>query len=357
MSHASQMHKSPTLAQKRPIMPAPDFSNFPEVSKAEWLRAVQQQLKGRDPGTLGLEVEGIRLDPFAHADDRPVAQPPVPVPGRWTVSEQIRVGSDVVAANRQLLDGLTSGIQAPELVLTEVLSVERLTTLFGEVGVAYIDIHVIDKAGDAEIGAKLTKVLGGNWTGSMDSKAANNQVAAAVRTHGIACAADLAETAAVSQLVEYYERTEIHLRADPDRAARLHYRVPVGRQYLLEIAKLRALRILVAQVCQRYGLTEVPLPVIAAYAHPGAFDGQLYTNMIRWGSLALSAAVGGADRIIAPGLPGEKEVPEDFKRRIARNALHVLQLESRVGEMHDPAAGSFYIEQLTDRLVAAAREA
>ena len=340
-------------------MPAPDFSTFPEVSKADWLAAVQKQLKGKDPATLGIEVEGTRVDPFAHPDDRPEAQPPVPVPGRWTVSERLVVGEELSVANQQLLTALNGGVQAPEIELSRVLDTAQWQTLFDGVEAAYIDVHIVDGAGDEALLHKLNTALGADWTGTVQSGKPQESESAGVRTLGCTLTNDYDEAAAVSQLGDLYQQTQWHLAAAPDKssaAGQLHYRVPVGRKYLVAIAKLRALRILVAQACAAYGLTNVPLPIIAAYAHPQTFDEQPYTNLIRWGSLALSAVAGGADRVIAPQLPTTTEVTGTFNARIARNALHVLQLEGGVAEVHDPAAGSFYLEQLTDQLVAAVGE-
>ena len=353
------MRKTCTLAQTPLPMSQPDFSTFPEVSKVDWLTAVQQQLKGKDPATLGIEVEGVRIDPFAHPDDRPEGQPPVPVPGRWTVSEQIIVGRDMVAANRQLLDSLTAGCQAPELVLTAAVTAAEIKQLLSGVEPAYVDLHWYDETDDPYLIDELETALGDAWSGTV-----TNTLRAATGTDKIRLAACRlstlpAEDRPVTQLIGLVEQTRRcfgTILPPATVAAQLHYRVPIGRKYLVEIAKLRALRILIAQVCGEYGLSGVPLPVIAAYAHPAAFDAQLYTNMIRWGSMALSAAVGGADRIIAPVLPGAEDVGVEFKTRIARNALHLLQLEGSVGKLHDPAAGSFYIEQLTDQLVAAVNE-
>ena len=349
-------------------MSAPDFSSFPEVSKADWLQAVSAQLK-RAPTYP--EIEGVRLDPFAHPDDRPEAQPPIPVRARWTVSEPVTLGSDAKAANAQLLEGLNGGVQAPELIVGENVAEGELRQLLAEVAPAYVDLHWVASVSNADLLNRLSTVLNAGWSGTIYTSnldeawdwLTNPKPQLNVRLLGIATPERLGEELPVSQLTALVEATG-HLFTEGIRkgfspahiAAQLHYRIPVGRQYLIEIAKLRALRILLAGAFTEHKLKNVPLPVLATYAHPAAYDDSNYTNMIRWGTITLASVVGGADRIIATGAPGSEALNIDFTQRIARNALHLLQLESGLAERHDPAAGSFYLEETTDRLVAAVLE-
>ncbi len=73
--------------------------------------------------------------------------------------------------------------------------------------------------------------------------------------------------------------------------------------------------------------------------------------MIRAATQALSAVIGGADRLyVLPSNAALGEESSAFSRRIARNVQHLLQLESHTDKVIDPAAGSYYIEKLTDKL-------
>ncbi|MEM9992405.1 MAG: methylmalonyl-CoA mutase family protein, partial [Bacteroidota bacterium] len=65
-----------------------------------------------------------------------------------------------------------------------------------------------------------------------------------------------------------------------------------------------------------------------------------------------SAVVGGTDRLTI--LPADFDKQNTFTTRIARNVQHLLQLESYLDRVGDPAAGSYYLETLTDKLAVAA---
>jgi methylmalonyl-CoA mutase len=64
-------------------------------------------------------------------------------------------------------------------------------------------------------------------------------------------------------------------------------------------------------------------------------------------SIAMSAVLGGADRIV---LSPTQEIDTVFANRIARNVHHILKMESYLDVVADPAAGSYYIETLTEAL-------
>ncbi|MDV7393168.1 methylmalonyl-CoA mutase family protein, partial [Arthrospira platensis SPKY1] len=84
-------------------------------------------------------------------------------------------------------------------------------------------------------------------------------------------------------------------------------------------------------------------------------DENANTNMIRASTQAMSAAIGGADLIyVLPANHALDEASTAFTRRIARNVQHVLKMESRLHQVLDPGAGSYYIEKLTDKLAAQA---
>ena len=110
------------------------------------------------------------------------------------------------------------------------------------------------------------------------------------------------------------------------------------------------MRILWFNVLKAYGLSEPDL-FIAAYFAPDTQDENTHTNMVRAATQAMSAIIGGAKELyILPANVGAGENPTAFTRRIARNVQHILRLESYLDKVQDPAAGSFYIEKLTEEL-------
>jgi methylmalonyl-CoA mutase len=75
-----------------------------------------------------------------------------------------------------------------------------------------------------------------------------------------------------------------------------------------------------------------------------------WVNLLRVTSAAFAGALGGADGVLALPFDSELGVPDEFGRRLARNTNLLLQEESNVGRVLDPAGGSWFVEALTEQL-------
>jgi methylmalonyl-CoA mutase len=132
-------------------------------------------------------------------------------------------------------------------------------------------------------------------------------------------------------------------------AGHIEFVFAVGPSYFIEIAKLRAARILWAQVVTAFGASDdgarcMRLHVRTSRRNKSAYD--RYTNLLRVTTEALSAAIGGCDQLTVQ--------PFGFDPHLALNLQRILKEESHLDAVADPAGGSYYIEALTDSL---AREA
>ncbi len=124
-----------------------------------------------------------------------------------------------------------------------------------------------------------------------------------------------------------------------------------GTDVFLEVARLRALRRVIAKVLDACGVSERPALVArSSFAMVGALDEA--TNVLR-ATLATSAAlIGGADHVgVVPHDVLRGATPRG--RRLARNTGLVLDLEAFLGRTADPARGSYFVESLTDTLASA----
>ena len=115
--------------------------------------------------------------------------------------------------------------------------------------------------------------------------------------------------------------------------------------YFIEIAKLRAARLLWAQVVDAFGArskgaTRMNLSVRTPRRNKSIFD--RYTNLLRVTTEALSAVLGGCDQLTVE--------PFGFEPHVAENVQRLLQEESHIDAVQDAAGGSYYIEALTDSL-------
>ena len=138
-----------------------------------------------------------------------------------------------------------------------------------------------------------------------------------------------------------------------DAFARITLGLSADADYFLTMAKLRAARAVWARIAG------------ACAAHPTArvearssrrmlTAKDAWTNMIRLTAAGFGAAVGGADAVVLGNFTDALGLPTPFARRQSRNAQLVLMEEAHVGRVADPAAGSGYVEALTDQI---AREA
>jgi methylmalonyl-CoA mutase len=115
----------------------------------------------------------------------------------------------------------------------------------------------------------------------------------------------------------------------------------VGSNYFFEIAKLRAVRLLWEQVIRAFGISaEMRLHARTAIANKSIYDP--YTNLLRVTTEAFSAVIGGCDSLIVE--------PFEFAERLAANVQLILKHEAHLDEVADPAAGSYYVDWLTDAL-------
>lgn len=130
------------------------------------------------------------------------------------------------------------------------------------------------------------------------------------------------------------------------------FRIPLGSDIFMEVAKLRALRQCWAQVVGASGGTaEDQRSVIhATTSSRTKSQRDPWVNMLRETTEAFAASVGGADAITTSGFDRALGFSDDFARRIAGNAQVILDEEAHVAEVADPAGGSYYVEKLTDAL-------
>lgn len=123
--------------------------------------------------------------------------------------------------------------------------------------------------------------------------------------------------------------------------------------YFITIAKLRAARAVFARMASASGAA--PEARIEARSSRRMLTAQdPWTNMIRLTVAGFGAAVGGADAVVLGTFSDAIGLPTAMARRQSRNAQLVLMEEANIGKVADPAAGSGYLESLTDQFARAA---
>jgi methylmalonyl-CoA mutase len=357
------------------------FDAFAPVSKEAWLKKIEKELKGQPleglDWALGSE---LTVSPFANREDWPFETPPLPAErlnNDWEIGEEIPVHT-VHEARQLAQEAIENAVQAPRWTLKRPLRLHEWQELLGGIDMALVSTHIagIQKAEDFP-------AIWKTFFEMVQSHPQRLSLRGSIYIHGIAYAeegfaremAPLLERGAmalpgfrlltVNGHLDYKgpdgvvdELTGILARGAsimerytslglaPDRVHHhIQLSVAVGTAYFLEIAKIRALKLLWAHLMDAYGITHLSLPSIDVRFAPASQTADPHQTMIRAATQAMSAVIAGVDRLTVQ--PAEDSA---FGRRIARNVQHLLKMESYLDRVIDPAAGSYYIEKLTDAL-------
>ena len=142
----------------------------------------------------------------------------------------------------------------------------------------------------------------------------------------------------------------------------IRFNMGIGGNYFMEIAKFRAGRLLWAKIVEAYkqpifttalrNAAKMNVSAETSRFNMTIFDA--YVNLLRSQTETMSAALAGVDEITVTPFDVTYEDPTDFSERIARNQQLLLKEEAHFDKVVDPAAGSYYLENLTASLAAEA---
>lgn len=176
-------------------------------------------------------------------------------------------------------------------------------------------------------------------------------IAVSTRHYASGGASAVEELAAAIGTGTEYVRSLVQRGVSPDAALRqVWFSFSVGTHFFMEIAKLRAARMLWANVASAFG---VPAEAGAMNVHVRTSEFDVtrtdpYVNMLRFTTEALSGAIGGCQSMHVGFFDEAIRLPDEFSRRIARNVQIILQSESHLHRVVDPAGGSWFVEWLTE---------
>jgi methylmalonyl-CoA mutase len=136
-------------------------------------------------------------------------------------------------------------------------------------------------------------------------------------------------------------------------APRLSFFFAIGMNFFMEVAKLRAARLLWARIMKDFGAKKPESLMLRTHCQTSGVsltEKDPYNNVIRTTVEALAAALGGTQSLHTNALDEAIALPTDFSARIARNTQLVLQEETGITRVIDPLGGSYYVESLTNDL-------
>ncbi len=367
------------------------FAEFPAVTTAEWQARLARDLKGQDPATLRWPLpDGFTVEPFYHREAlTALGGPPPPLP--HPVSPWLNVPALPVSAGEgrpeidQAVAALASGADGIHFILSDAAAFD-VAYLAARLPLArtFLGYTVTDKPEvllsqlvDAAPGTALRGFLrfapgpvpeGAELADYRTALRRCVRLATAMpdfRALAVNGAFFGNRGATATQQIAYSLNTAAALLAElPDAettaaeiAAALHLHVAVTPSYFPEIAKLRALRRLWATLLHGFGLPaslNAQLRIHAATASWTMTTLDPHTNLLRHTTEAMSAVLGGADSVQVAAFDCLYQAPNEFSARLARNQPLILLEEAHLDWVADPAAGSYFLETLTDELARAA---
>jgi len=356
------------------------FNEFSLVSKDEWLAKLEKDLKGKPLEDLNWQLgNNVVVPPFYHSEDADENWHPLSAErpnNDWEISEDIIVKSPK-EANEIALHALEYGANSLRFILRNKISKSDLATLLKDINVEFISTHFqifhkdqlevihdfydlvkndqpenIKGSVNFDFGKKIQKAELEAWKEALNFAKENLPQFKLITIDGANLSVSTENTAA--RLAEILKRGthlfDLFLEngfSKSDLQNQFQFSLPIGKSYFVEIAKIRAFKILWANVMSAYGMENIISPTIEIHFLKNELTEDANTNMIHATTQAMSAVIGGANRLTV--LPADKK-GNAFTKRIARNVQHILKMESFMNRVHDPAAGSYYIEKLTEQL-------
>ena len=350
----------------------PLFSDFPKVSREEWIQKATTDLKGKDVLELySWELEpGIALAPYYDQSDLEKLEnyeqyhnrlPATDSAGGTRVWKNLLTlqAEDEAAANKQALKSLNNGVEG---IIFEVKDNTDLEKLLNGIPLETASISFKVAAGVDGLSSFLNSL----GTKAADIQGSVEQDAAAgdplklydgfkawkgirtfmVQSQAAALTSSVAES--LQQLVELIDNALNHGIELVEVLKRVTIVTHIGTDYFGEIAKLRALRRLAFQISQAYGADafEPEHWHIRAVSNKWINeDYQPHGNLLKSTTATMAAILGGCNELVT-----EPEEHDAFSIRIAQNVSSILNKESFLGGSVDPVAGSYYLESLADSI-------
>ncbi|MBI1288097.1 MAG: hypothetical protein GC178_11045 [Flavobacteriales bacterium] len=374
------------------------FKDFQVPTLADWKKLTEKELKGADIDQLGLwlQSDGFEARPAYLREETEK----LPMYGQtirplrfdqqnndWLICTDIRV-EDVEEANAELLHKLSLGAQAVTIDLNgHDFARDEFDALFDGVVVDAIAVSFTNAynalrfqsdyfawraaPSSSPNGGELPSskggagggqhIYGGFWfehiTSDLAASLISNNPHHAFGAVGLDCQQFYMKGANIPQQLgaslawgnEILNGLRTQGISFEQVADNLGFSLAIGSSFLPEIAKFRLMRFLWARVLQQHGASskrwKTWVHAQTGERHLSSLDTPV--NLLRENAQAMSAVFGGVDALtINPFRQDEPELAD----RMAINTQHLMKEEARLDRVIDPAAGSYYVEHLTDIL-------
>lgn len=384
------------------------FAEFPPVSPEQWEEQIIKDLKGADyeKKLVWKTAEGFAVRPYYHMGhlnevpwrhnlpgNFPFVRGNKPSGNDWLVREDLKV-EDIAQSNEKALELLMKGVDSLgfELDCKQQYTVDDIEALLKNIRVDIAEVNFSNTSHQLDLvrfmdqlvrkynrlpekvrGSVEYDPLGrfsrkGRWYDNEEAdfclayelaKAAERLPAFRVLSvngrlfanAGATITQEMAFTLAMA--AEYLTRLTDKGLFIGQVAPKIKFNLAVGSSYFMEIAKIRAYRLLWAHLVNAYGLNDSMNGRMFIHAENSTWNFTIYdpyVNMLRTTTGTMSAILAGVDSFRVIPFNAVFEPTTDFSERIARNQQLVLREESYLDKVTDPSAGSYYLDKLTDTL-------
>ena len=377
-------------------------ANFAEPSQADWLAAVESALKGKSADTLNsTDLAGFSRQPLYHESHSATASDEAGLPGfapftrgaqavnnkflPWHIAQRAVIGRANVdnAAIRNDLEGGVSAITLDfsektldadaldELLDGVMLDIAPLNIVPGKNGMNAIQpiLDLFEKralAADAvgflnadPLAAKAQYDDSGDIDYDALPRLASTRPGMRLMTssgagyHALGASVPQELGWMLAGLTAYIGALETAGMDAAEALSKITLTVAADVDFFATLAKIRAARLLFANIAEAIGATDVR-PQIHAETSLRAFsDVDPWVNILRATAASMGAGIAGVDLMTVAPCTASSATDNQLTRRIARNTQIILQEESHIGQVTDAAGGSWYVEQLTRELAAA----
>jgi len=384
------------------------FSDFPPVSTQEWMDKITADLKGADfeKKLVWRTNEGFNVQPFYRSEDLESLNYLESQPGefpyvrgnnvktnKWFVRQDIVV-KDVKAANEKALTILTKGVDSLGFIIEEkaLITEANIEALLKNILSDDVEINFAACCGNKELieavvavlskmNRNLAEVKGSISFDPIGNLTINGKACCAIekaldRTKEIVEAAaklpqfktvavnaknfNNAGSSIVQELAfglsmgnEYLSQLTARGLSANEAASAIKFNFGVGGNYFMEIAKLRAGRLLWAKIVEAYKPTGVEVCKMHVHSETSEWNKTIFdpnVNMLRTQTEAMSASLGGTQSLTVQPYDALYKDSDEFSERIARNQQLLLKEECHFEKIVDASAGSYYIENLTNSI-------
>ena len=359
------------------------FKEFSPVSAEEWKNKIVQDIKGKSfDDLIQNTAQGFDLQPFYTKDEvEPLAIPMNRQFSGWQIRQDF-IADNFEVNGKKIKEAAESGVNAIGIRIKDVPSRQEFSRLLAGVSLDSFSWHFFadEKTENIlEIFLELLKdrkldpvIIAGSfnldplcWKESPDYKAPTELLEKirsdlpqfkALTVHsqpyhmeGKSVAEELCRV--LNKVEQFWEGQSTSNYELSTLINQVQFSVPVGPNYFMEIAKLRALRWLWNDWQIKMGIDQ-PLPAFIQAQKSWKFnDEDAYQNILQHTTEAMAAVIGGCDVLNLKSIDQTDQLDNEFFERISRNIQLILKHESHLDKVNDPARGSYYVEALTRKLV------